>query len=392
MDLIFGLSTFLVLYMFVGYPLVLAFAVKLSSKNKNASSTDFAEYDNDPGLSVVIAAYNEEQNIVRRISNLLEQNYDLSKLQIIVGSDGSVDSTVSLLEEQKIRAEQLGVSFQIMAFSERRGKPRILNEALLHCEHDFVLFADVRQTFSQDTLRNICRGFSDPNVGAVSGELFLREPTDVETVADMGLYWRYEKLVRKLEAKLHSTVGATGAIYAIRKNLFQPIPERTLIDDVVIPMQICLQGYRVLFADNAQAFDVAPTDTNKEWLRKVRTLAGNWQLLSIRPGFLNPFKNPVWPQFISHKMLRLALPFCLLAMFISSYLVEGDLHSTMFTLQCLVYAIGVAAFFSENLRRMRIPGLIYFFCILNAAILVGFYRLASGNKEGLWSFAYKAEH
>ena len=157
-------------------------------------------------------------------------------------------------------------------------------------------------------------------------------------------------------------------------------------------MQVCQQGYRVLFAEDAHAYDVAPSDTSKEWLRKVRTLAGNWQLLAIRPEFLNPFKNPIWAQFMSHKILRLAMPFALIAMLITSAILPGELYSTVFMLQCLVYAIGIAASFSDNLRKMRIPGLIYFFCILNAAILVGFYRLASGKKEGLWSFAYKAEH
>ncbi len=389
MELVFIVCAAIVAYMFIGYPLLLWLLV-LVRRILRFDKETLQSQDYHPAVSIVIAAHNEEQNVRQRLENLFEQNYDLRKLQIIVGSDGSSDQTLPLLREYEERAQGLGVDLMIIEFAQRGGKPRVLNEAIQHCKHDIVLLADVRQTFSRDAVRNIARRFANPAVGAVSGELFLKEPTDQDSIADMGAYWRYEKLIRKLEARLHSTIGATGAIYAIRKSLFKSIPDRTLIDDVVIPMQICMQGYRVLFADDAHAYDVAPTDSNKEWLRKVRTLAGNWQMMVIRPKFLSPLANPVWLQFISHKILRLSLPFCLLGMLVSSFLLEGTLYSVLFMMQCMAYLIGALSFFIEGLRQLRIPGLIYFFCILNAAILVGFYRLASGKKDGLWSFAYKS--
>ena len=388
MEFIFFTSAALVAYMFVGYPIVLKILQLLKKKapEKPAAVSELL----DPSVSIVIAAHNEEANIVAKIENLLAQTFPITNMQIIVGSDGSTDGTVKLLEQCRERAAGLGVEVEVLAFSDRRGKPSILNRAVQLCKHEIIVFADVRQTFADNAIENLIKRFVDPMVGAVSGELFLREPTDTSTVAEAGAYWRYEKLVRKREAKFHSTIGATGAIYAIRKSLYREIPERTLIDDVVIPMQICMQGYRVQFANDAHAFDIAPTDSNREWFRKVRTLAGNWQMMSIRPEFFNPFKNPVWLQFMSHKIMRLCLPFCLTLILLASYASQGSFFATAFTLQCLVYGIGVVSFFSENVRQLRLPGLIYFVCLLNAAIIVSFYRLATGQKEGLWTFAYKS--
>lgn len=391
MELLFFLSVAVVVYMFIGYPLLLASLTALSGL-RGASNTKNAmnERHDLPSISVVISAHNEENNIVRRMQNLLSQSYPMDRIQFIVGLDGCTDETKVKLESQRASIESQGAILEILEFSDRSGKPTVINAAVEHCQHDIVAFADVRQTYASDALGNLIKHFSDERVGAVSGELFLEEPTDRNVVAEAGAYWRYEKMIRKLESKYHSTIGATGAIYAIRKSLYQKIPERTLIDDVVIPMQICIQGYQVKFAADAHAYDVAPSDSNREWFRKVRTLAGNWQLMSIRPIFFNPIKNPVWLQFISHKIMRLSLPFCLLTAFLTSYLMlERQAYATAFMLQCLIYAIGYASFFFDRLRQLRIPGLIYFFCILNAAIVVGFYRLASGKKEGLWTFAYK---
>ncbi len=392
MEILFFLSAFIVAYMFIGYPLLLALfstfvAVKKSISGINSSDSEFGF----PPISVVVCAHNEENNIERRMRNLLSQSYPMGNVQFIIGLDGCTDNTKVKLESLRNEIEQEGATLNILELETRSGKPTVINAAIRRCEHDIVALADVRQTYAPNALNNLVKHFADPGIGAVSGELFLEEPTDRHGIAEAGAYWRYEKMIRKMESKCHSTIGATGAIYAIRKSLYKDIPERTLIDDVVIPMQICMQGYRVKFADDAHAYDVAPSDSNREWFRKVRTLAGNWQLMSIRPGFFNPLKNPVWLQFMSHKILRLALPFCLFTVLLVSYLhKEQQFYAMAFMLQCLVYAIGFVSFFFERVRRLRIPGLIYFFCILNAAIVVGFYRLASGKKEGLWTFAYKS--
>lgn len=388
MESTFYFSALVVSYVFVGYPLLLLVIARvLGSATVDVSSSL------QPSVSVVIAVHNEQHNIAARLDNLLAQDYPAENIQIVVGSDGSTDNTVKVLLEYQLKAKQQGVELEFFEFAERGGKPRILNRAISLCVHDIVVFTDARQTFSDTAIAKLVERFSAPDVGAVNGELFLKQASEtvqdgVDQGASMGWYWRYEKLIRKTEARIHSTVGATGAIYAIRKDLYKTIPEKTLIDDVVVPMQICLQGYRVVFEDGACAYDVPPTDSKQEWVRKVRTLAGNWQLFSIRPEFFSPVSNPIFMQFISHKILRLAAPFFLLSAFISSFYLS---HKVWFILQCGFYLIGLLTFVFDGLKSYRLASLVSFFCILNCAIIVGLYQLIFGKEGGLWKFAYKTD-
>ena len=392
METVFYCCVIVVTYVFVGYPLLLQVITGIRD-----SADTMVSDASQPALSIVIAAHNEEKNIARRLDNLFAQEYPADKLQIVVGSDGSHDGTALVLAEYQAKAAQLGITFDFFEFAERGGKPKVLNHAISLCQHEIIVFTDARQTFSDTAVACLAARFSDACVGAVNGELFLRT-ADVEmedgadssagSGASMGWYWRYEKQIRKAEAKLHSTVGATGAIYAIRKSLYEPIPDKTLIDDVVIPMQICLQGYRVVFEEQARAYDVPPTSSHQEWVRKVRTLAGNWQLFAIRPAFFHPLRNPIFLQFISHKVLRLAAPFCLIGALISSFYLDNKM---LFVLQVVFYVLGLLTLIFDKLKANRLASLVSFFCILNCAIIVGLYQLVFGKEGSLWKFAYKAD-
>ncbi len=401
MEAVFYCSAFLVGYVFIGYPLLLQVLTRACYSKEENDVKQCADTGSLPSVSVVIAAHNEQLNIAKRLDNLFAQNYPLERLQVIVGSDGSSDSTASILGDYKVKSTKLGVDFEFFEFAERGGKPKVLNHAIGLCKHSLVVFTDARQTFSDNAVLALVSRFSDAEVGAVNGELFLKTVSDelgseltgaseidgeVSDGASMGWYWRYEKSIRKAEAVIHSTVGATGAIYAIRKELYQDIPDNTLIDDVVIPMQICMQGYRVVFEENARAFDVPPTSGLQEWVRKVRTLAGNWQLFAIRPEFFHPVRNPVFFQFISHKILRLVAPFCLLLLLISSFLLA---YTELFVLQSIFYLVGFLTFYIEGMKRYRLANLISFFCILNCAIIFGLLRLVFQSEKSLWKFAYK---
>ena len=179
------------------------------------------------------------------------------------------------------------------AFAVRRGKAAVLNDVVPRASGAIVVLADARQRFEPDTVRALTRPFADPAVGAVSGELILTETPDGPTVGrGVGVYWRYEKLIRKSESRVDSTVGATGAIYAIRRELFEPIPEDTLLDDVLIPLRIVRRGYRVLFEPAARAWDRVAASAGEELARKVRTLAGNFQLFCARALAARPAPEP----------------------------------------------------------------------------------------------------
>lgn len=376
----------LVVYIFVIYPILLLVLAKAFPRQRQSVGGM-----SSPAISVVIAAHNEEKNIAQRLLNIVEQDYPLERIQVVVGSDGSTDGTVAQIEGVREQLEIHGIQLTVLDLLHRAGKPNVLNQAIACCEHDILVMTDARQRFASDAISCLVANFSDPLIGAVSGELFLLDNENSDRVAGAGRYWNYEKWVRKMESLVHSTIGATGAIYALRKELYSPIDDKTLIDDVVIPMRICMQGYRVAFDNQARAFDSAPTDSGQEWVRKVRTLAGNWQLFTLQPSFFNPFKNPVFFQFMSHKILRLCLPFALLGILVSSFLSPEPLLRLFFGLQLFCYLIALVALLVPRFRQVRVPAVAYFFCILNAAIVVGLYRLLKGEQAGLWKFAYKQD-
>jgi len=351
---LFWVSIGAIVYVYAGYPVLLRVWSRV--RPKPLAAPDPAR---EPGVAIVIAARNEAARLPARIDNLLRLDYPADKQQIIVVSDGSTDDTMAVLERYR------GVVDVIDAPA--GGKALALNAGVAAARHDIVVYADARQVFAPDALRELVAPFGDPRVGAVTGELLLdaespcrrrrdrrtwdrraglrasasdrrgddRRRTVRSTIADgIGLYWKYEKDLRRLESAIGSTLGATGAIYAMRRALFRPLPADTILDDVLAPMRVVLSGYRVVFNERARAFDRAAVDADAEARRKVRTLAGNYQILALEPTLLAPWRNPVWLQYVSHKLGRLAMPYALLAAFAASVALAAS-HA--------VYAIALAA-------------------------------------------------
>jgi len=340
MTLLFWVSALLIAYVYVGYPVILRVWAALCDRPVRLGADDRAT----PGVSIVIAAHNEAALLRARVDNLLSLDYPAERRQIIVVSDGSTDDTVDVLRKY-------GPLVDIVAV-EHGGKAAALNAARPCARFEIVVFADARQVFAPDALRELVAPFADPRIGGVTGELLLdcesalfsnrRDTADrrrghasqlggvamdrrvhadrrrsvVSTIADgVGMYWRYEKELRRLESAVGSTLGATGAIYAIRRALWQPLPPDTILDDVLTPMRVVMAGYRVVFNERARAFDRAAIDADAESRRKVRTLAGNYQILWLEPILLLPWRNPVWIQYVSHKLGRLAVQYALVAAF-----------------------------------------------------------------------------
>jgi cellulose synthase/poly-beta-1,6-N-acetylglucosamine synthase-like glycosyltransferase len=209
----------------------------------------------------------------------------------------------------------------------RGGKASALNAGVEAARHEVLVFADARQTFAGDALRALVAPLADPAIGGVSGELVLdcESGGGASTIGEgVGAYWRYEKWLRRHESLVGSTVGSTGAIYALRRELWQPLPAETILDDVLAPMQAVLAGARVIFEASARAFDRVAPIGKSEFDRKTRTLAGNYQLLRLQPRLLVPFVNPVWLQFVSHKLGRLVVPYALCAILVSSAALTGQ--------------------------------------------------------------------
>jgi len=363
MQSVFWVSVAFIAYVYVGYPVVLAAYASLVRRRARLPQVLRAQRRDDlPGVSILIAARNEAHRLPDRIANLLDSDYPSDRLQIVVASDGSTDHTVEALAPYRGRVELLLLP--------PSGKASALNAAVLRAIHPILVFADARQRFAPDAIRRLVTHFRDPQVGAVSGQLILDcedaepLPSDTEhdssTIAEgVGAYWRYEKWLRRHEALAGSTVGVTGAIYAMRRYLWQCLPTDTLLDDVLGPMRLVLRGYRVTFEPEARAFDRTAPDATSELRRKMRTLAGNFQLLAQEPRVLLPVANPVWLQFVSHKIGRLLVPYALIAIFVSNSVLMLTTASRLYALTFLAQAAfyGLAIYGAALDRRARTGGM-----------------------------------
>jgi len=347
MERLFWASIITVAYVYVGYPVLLAIWSALGSRPvRKQRSLPCASW---PSVSVIVAARNEARRLPARVRNLLEQDYP-GPVEIIVVSDGSTDGTRSAVApyRQSLRLIELP----------QGGKPTAVNAGVQAATGDILVFADARQRFATDAIRHLVANFSDPVVGGVTGELVLETPGDADdsTISEgVGLYWHYEKWLRRHESRVASTLGATGAIYALRRSLWRPLPAETLLDDVLAPMRVVLAGYRMVFDDEAKAFDRPEADSATESRRKTRTLAGNYQILTLEPRLLVPFGNPVWGQYVSHKLGRLVVPWALIVTLITSALLASQswIFAVALMLQLGLYGLAAYGMWTESLELSR---------------------------------------
>jgi cellulose synthase/poly-beta-1,6-N-acetylglucosamine synthase-like glycosyltransferase len=373
-SVVFWVSFSLLVYVYIVYPMLAALRARVWPKPRLRAAFE-------PTVSIIVIAHNEAEQIGARAENLLSLDYPRHKLEIVVGSDGSTDGTV----ERVSRYAALGVT--VRAFHQHRGKPATINALVPVVRGEIVIFADARQRFEPQTVRELVANFADAQVGAASGELMI-SADGVTATAGHGatFYWRYEKFIRNAEGRADSTIGATGAIYAIRRALFEPIPDDTLLDDVLIPLRIVRRGYRVVFEPNARAYDRASSTARQELIRKIRTIAGTFQLIAREGWLLNPLQNRLWLETISHKVLRLALPM-LHAMFLASNILvtSAGFYELMLVLQLGFYAAAIVGLAQRNSRRRSIvftaPCAM---SLLLWATVVGFYRFITDRQQVTW--------
>jgi cellulose synthase/poly-beta-1,6-N-acetylglucosamine synthase-like glycosyltransferase len=257
-----------------------------------------------------------------------------------------------------------------------------LSEGCRAARHDIIVFADARQRWAADAMQRLLENFADPSIGAVSGELVLEKSSGI--MAGVGLYWRFEKWLRRSEGRVHSTVGVTGAISAVRRELFRPIPAGTILDDVYWPLSVVLQGFRNVHDERAIAYDRLPEQAGNELRRKVRTLSGNYQLLSRIPAAMAPWRNPIWLQFLSHKLLRLVVPWALLGLLAGCALLEAPVYRIMFWGQAAAYCVALAGLAPKISTRFRLASAAASFLVLNFAAWLAFWVWISGRAGKSW--------
>ena len=366
------LSAAFVLYTYAGYPLLMAALAKFRRYPAHRSE------GLPRSISVVLTVYNEEATIERRLRELTDL-IAASGLdgEVIVVSDGSSDATATIARAYTKETVRL------IELPSNQGKAGAMTQGSALARHDVIVFADARQSWEPDTLRTLLENFADPSVGAVSGDLVLESAPGV--MAGVGLYWRYEKWLRRQESAVYSMIGVTGAISAVRRELFRPIPPGTILDDVYWPLAVNMQGFRVVHDAQARVHDRLPDRPYDEFRRKVRTLTGNLQLLARLPCAVLPWRNPVWFQYLSHKVLRLAVPWALLLLLGASWALEGTAYRALFGLQVAFYSLALAGLRLKG--GIRLPGASAAgsFLVLNSAAWLAFWVWVSGRESKSWS-------
>lgn len=366
----------LLFYTYLGYPLLLALWARRGSRPVSKGSVA-------PAVTIVIAARNEADRLPARIQNCLTQAYPADRLDIVVVSDGSEDRTESAVAG-------VGSSrVTLVVLPKRQGKAAALNAGVAAARGEIVVFADARQRFAPAAVSELVAHFHDPRVGAVSGELALEADPRRPGADGVGLYWRIEKWIRRQEGTVDSVVGATGAIYAIRRQLFQPLPPGAILDDVLLPMRIAMGGHRVTFEPRALAYDRVEADYRAEFNRKVRTLAGNYQALRLCPDLVDPRRNRLFLQYVSHKLTRLAAPFALIAALLANLAVMHGAYGYLLAAQLTGYAMAAMGWGLNRVGlRERWTAAAYTFCLLNIAALMGAVQFLRGSMTtALWDQA-----
>ncbi len=367
---IFLICTIFCIYTYLLYPLIIELIVRW----KNDIQIDVDKVTDWPNVSIIVAVHNEEKYIERKLQNIRQLAYP-GVLELVVVSDGSTDKTNAIIESQDDVAAY--------SYQPARGKPSALNLGVSKAKGEIVVFMDARQTVSLTCVHELVKYFQCSDTGAVSGELIMINAHSDEA-ENIGLYWKYEKWIRANESQIFSTAGATGALYATRKEYFHELAPDTLLDDFETPINSLKVGKRTLFEPKAIAYDTPSSSGKDEFKRKARTLAGNYQSFVRNKWLFSPFRNRIFLQFLSHKVFRLFVPYAMLGALISSALSSDSILRVFFILQIVFYLLGIGALISGKVSNFKACNFIKIFLQMNYAAVVGLYNFLLKNSSVRW--------
>jgi cellulose synthase/poly-beta-1,6-N-acetylglucosamine synthase-like glycosyltransferase len=365
MTFLFWLAAGLVLYTFLGYPVLIDLLARLRPRPNQSAEIE-------PSVTLIIPAYNEEAVIAAKIENSLALDYPAAKLAILVVADGSDDDTVA------IAGRYPGV--QVSHRRQRRGKAAAVNRVMPAVSGEIVFFSDANTFFAPGALRAMVRHFADPAVGGVTGEKRVQGGGE-------GLYWRYESWLKARDSRVSSVMGAAGEIFALRRRAFQPPEEDAIIEDFVLSMRLVANGWRVIYEPAAVAYEPPAPSLAADWGRRTRIAAGGFQSIVRLPQLLDPRRGLVAWQYISHRALRWAVtPFLLPILLILNLLLwPKRLYRPLLLGQLSFYALGLLGY--RDARRGRAAGLpyaIFYFLLANLAAIAGFVRYVRGRQPVTW--------
>ena len=383
---IFWIGLVIIFYTYVGYGFVIFLLSRL--KGKPARFTNIPD-ETLPEVTLLIAAYNEEQCIEDKIANSLNLDYPKDKLSVFFVTDGSTDNTPDIVK--KFHAVKLFHDRQ------RKGKIHAVNRVMKHVSTPIVIFSDANTLLNSQAVRNLVRHYQDPTVGGVAGEKrIFKSDEDNASGSGEGFYWKYESFLKQKDAEVYSIVGAAGELFSIRTALYEEPAENTIIEDFYLSMRICAKGYRFMYEPDAYALETASASVDEEWKRKVRICAGGFQAIVKLKSLLNPVKYGILSfQYISHRVLRwtLAPLFLPLVLITNIWLaITGPaLYDLILAAQLIFYALGFAGYLLRD-KKITMKGFFvpYYFMVMNFAVYAGLNRYIQGKQSVVWEKARRA--
>ncbi|MBC8152943.1 MAG: glycosyltransferase family 2 protein [Bacteroidetes bacterium] len=399
--LLFFFLTILVVYTYFGYGLVIWLLVTIRRRFGIGSRT-IATSRELVDVTLIVPAYNEMDYLPAKLQNCLEQDYPVGRLHLLFVVEGSTDGSAAYLESMKATVPNL----TIISGTRRLGKIEAMNNAMGLVKTPIVVFTDANTQLNQQAISRLAKRFDLPNVGAVTGEKRIStQSTESATGSGEGLYWRYESFLKKLDAELHTIVGAAGELFAIRTDLFEPVEADTLLDDFMISLRIAGRGYRVEYEPDAYALERPSFSISEEMKRKVRIAAGGFQSMGRLLPLLNIFAYG-WLsfQYVSHRVLRWAVtPFCLPLLLVLNLLILGELHVSggsqpgvvfwwgVLIAQLCFYAMAYVGYQLESRQtRWKVTFVPFYFVFMNWCVVLGLIRFWNGGISGIWEKAARA--
>lgn len=386
LEVIFWTCIFAVAYNYVGYPVVL-FVLSVLSQAKSdlyfllrrTARRQVPCSEHVPQVALLVSAYNEEAVIQAKVKNSLDLDYPRELLEIIIGLDAPTDATPQLLAQLPFN------QIRVIHFSERQGKLGVLSSLAQQTSAEILVVTDANTKLDRNCVRHLVRHFSNPKVGAVSGEE-TRVVLPGSDPAAESLYWKYESALKFLESRLNCTLGGNGGVLAVRRSLFRP-GKKSIIEDFQIPLEIRLKGYRVVYDPEAIAIEeIAPT-AHAQSARRVRIATGGYQTLFANLKCLDPRRGLLAFCFFSHKVLRWLTPLLLLtAFFFNALLMSQPGFEALLAVQCAFY---LSAYAGYRLKKRGKSASLFsaplHFCTMNVALLLGFLRYLHGHRRLTWS-------
>jgi len=369
-ELVFAVAVGLLAYVYAGYPIVLSGLRAMFRRPARQAHVE-------PRVALLIAANDEGGIIEAKLQNALAVDYPAGRLEIVVVSDGSIDET-------NARVREFAPRVRLIELQPRRGKMAAINVGMAAIETEIVVLSDANTMLDPQAVRALVRNFADEEVGAVSGDVVLTGPRASLALSE-DLYYRYERWMQRAESDVGSMIGADGALYAIRRALFVPQPDDTILDDLAIPMTIVRSGHRVVFEGAARALEQGSESAKEEFSRKARVIAGAMQFMR-RSGSAVPVGAPqVLLSLVSHKALRWLSPAFVAAAFVASLLLADRSigHAAARLALGALLVLGIAGCV-PSLRRLPLVAIAHYVCLVQVAAAVGLFRGLTGHQSVLW--------